>query len=341
MNIAVASADFATVTAHAGHARRFLVFEVESGAAPRNVARIELLDGMTIHEFSGEGPHPFDGLGAVIVGSAGEGFVRRGSFSERLIRSQEYGALEAADAIVVATAGGRAELTRAFPGLDARKITVIPNPVEIAHARTPVSRADLGVSDDAYLVLVACRLKRIKRLDLLIEAAERAHDEIPRLRLVIAGAGYARRRLVRMIRQRGLEDVVVLLGKRADVPDLMKMADVVALTSERESFGRALAEGASVGRPLVAFDAGGVADIVIDGQTGLLIPFGDVEGFAAALPRLARDTGLRDSLGAAGRRHAALFAPEIVTSAYIELFERLCANGSVAESAGVAAAVPA
>ena len=77
MNIAVASADFETVTAHAGHARRFLVFEVESGTAPRNVARIELPDGMTIHEFSGEGPHPFDGLGAVIVGGAGQGFVRR------------------------------------------------------------------------------------------------------------------------------------------------------------------------------------------------------------------------------------------------------------------------
>ena len=70
MNIAVASADFATVTAHGGHARRFLVFETESGATPRQVARIELPTGMAIHDFSGKGPHPLDKMGVIIVGSA-------------------------------------------------------------------------------------------------------------------------------------------------------------------------------------------------------------------------------------------------------------------------------
>lgn len=77
MRIAVASQNFRTVTGHAGMTRRFLVFEAEQGAAPREVDRIDLPLEMTIHSFSGQGPHPLDAVQTIIVGSAGPGFVTR------------------------------------------------------------------------------------------------------------------------------------------------------------------------------------------------------------------------------------------------------------------------
>ncbi|MBK5959458.1 nitrogen fixation protein [Rhodoplanes elegans] len=77
MRIAVASQNFRTVTGHAGKSRRFLVFEAERGARPREVARLDLLKEMSIHEFQCDGPHPLFAVDAVIAGSAGAGFVRR------------------------------------------------------------------------------------------------------------------------------------------------------------------------------------------------------------------------------------------------------------------------
>lgn len=77
MRIAVASQDFRTVTGHAGRTRRFLVFEARDGMAPREVDRIDLPPDMTIHDFAGGGAHPLDAMAAVIVGSAGPGFIRR------------------------------------------------------------------------------------------------------------------------------------------------------------------------------------------------------------------------------------------------------------------------
>ena len=77
MQIAVASNDYQTVTGHAGKAGRFLVFEIEGDAAPREVARLDLPRELTIHEFRCDGPHPLFQVKAVIAGSAGAGFVRR------------------------------------------------------------------------------------------------------------------------------------------------------------------------------------------------------------------------------------------------------------------------
>lgn len=77
MRIAVASQNFRTITGHAGKTRRFLIFEAAPGAVPQEVARLDLPREMSIHEFRGPGPHPLEAMQAVIVGSAGDGFVRR------------------------------------------------------------------------------------------------------------------------------------------------------------------------------------------------------------------------------------------------------------------------
>ena len=76
MRIAVTSRNFRTITPHAGMTRRFLVYEAERGGAPVEIDRLDLPKELAIHEYGDRGPHPLDGVDAVIAGSAGAGFIR-------------------------------------------------------------------------------------------------------------------------------------------------------------------------------------------------------------------------------------------------------------------------
>lgn len=103
MRIAVASQNFRTVTPHAGKPRRFLIFEVATGAPAREAGRLDLPKELSIHEFRGEGPHPLDEVEAVIAGSAGEGFVRR--MAARGIRAVATAETDPAEAAAALAAG--------------------------------------------------------------------------------------------------------------------------------------------------------------------------------------------------------------------------------------------
>jgi len=83
MRIAITSQDFKTVTSHAGKARRFLIFDVPPGAEPKEVDRLDLPRELSFHEFAG-GPHPVDGVDAILTAGAGGGFIRK--MAERGIR---------------------------------------------------------------------------------------------------------------------------------------------------------------------------------------------------------------------------------------------------------------
>jgi glycosyltransferase involved in cell wall biosynthesis len=88
---------------------------------------------------------------------------------------------------------------------------------------------------------------------------------------------------------------------RAELEPLLAGAAVVAVPSRREGFGLVAAEAMAHGKPVVASAVGGLLDLVVDGETGLLVPPGDVEALRAALERLLGDPELRRRLGAAGR----------------------------------------
>lgn len=77
MKIAVTSQNFRTVTGHGGKSRRFLIFDATRGSTPSEVARLDLPKELSFHEFHGDGPHPVDGVDAIITGSCGSGFARR------------------------------------------------------------------------------------------------------------------------------------------------------------------------------------------------------------------------------------------------------------------------
>ena len=131
------------------------------------------------------------------------------------------------------------------------------------------------------------------------------------------------------IRTLGLEERVRLLGSVADPTAMLGAFDVVVQASRSEGLPNALLEAAAAGRPIVATAAGGSGEIVLDGQTGLLVPIDDGDALASALLRLLGDTGLRESLGPAAReRVATTFGMGRFVAEFAALYQGLPERGA-------------
>ena len=126
------------------------------------------------------------------------------------------------------------------------------------------------------------------------------------VRLDIAGEGDDRERLAGLVRRLGLQDAVRLLGfvPEGETRQLLRRAWAVVLPSAKEGWGISNVEAAACGTPAVASDRPGLRDSVRDGETGLLVPYGDAAALAVALMRLAREPELVERLGAGARRFA-------------------------------------
>jgi glycosyltransferase involved in cell wall biosynthesis len=151
------------------------------------------------------------------------------------------------------------------------------------------------------LLLSVGRVSDEKRLDVLLEAFARIRPALPGARLVVVGDGPARERLA-------VQDhpQVSFLGeiRGRGLAELYAAADVFCFPSTTDTFGQVLLEAGASGLPTVSVDAGGGAELVADGITGLVVPPDDPAAFAAALLRLSASEPLRRNLGAAARERA-------------------------------------
>lgn len=193
-------------------------------------------------------------------------------------------------------------------------------------ASREVVRAALGAAPDTPCVLVAANLVPRKGVDVLL-AAVAALAPRARCALWIAGDGPERAALEADAARLGLGERVHFLGRRSDVPDLLEACDVFALPSRLEGLGVAALEAMARGRPVVASAVGGLAQIVVPEETGLLVPPGDAEALAAALERLLANPALARRLGAAGaKRVAEHFLAEQMVAAYEALYREILAE---------------
>jgi glycosyltransferase involved in cell wall biosynthesis len=194
----------------------------------------------------------------------------------------------------------------------ADRIRVIPHgirsPVEgLPPATRGEVRRELSVEEGQIAVLFVGRLDETKGiLDLLdafwrITRATRALGEGSDPILLVAGAGELAGPLRERIARDGLEGRVRMLGFRTDVGRLLMGADLFVLPARHEAFGIVLLEAMAAELPVVATRTGGIPEIVVDGQTGILVEPDNPEGLARALLELAGDAGKRQSLGRAGR----------------------------------------
>jgi glycosyltransferase involved in cell wall biosynthesis len=144
---------------------------------------------------------------------------------------------------------------------------------------------------------------------------------------VLVGGGPQHAEVAAAIRGTGLDGVVELAGDRDDVPALLAGADLFVLASRSEGFPMSVLEAMAAGLPVVASAVGGVAEAVVDGETGLLVAPGDVEALAGAIERLLADAQLRRAMGSAGRNRAAEhFDLARFRAAHLAVYERALAE---------------
>jgi glycosyltransferase involved in cell wall biosynthesis len=196
------------------------------------------------------------------------------------------------------------------------RIVVLPNPIAVPEVG---DREELRRSHrfEGPTLVFAGRLSVQKSLDVLLRAVA-ACDGVS---LVIAGDGPDRPRLDALAAELRLGGRVRFLGaqQRETVLGLLAAADAEVLSSGWENFPHSVIEGLAVGTPVIATGVGGVAEIVADGENGLLVPPGDPEAFAAAIRRFFADPELRERLRSAAPGSVARFAPQPVYERLEEL----------------------
>jgi len=174
---------------------------------------------------------------------------------------------------------------------------VVPDPQAVARMRCA-----FGVPAQGLLVGAVGRLHPQKGFANLLVAVARVRERLPAIRLLLVGDGALRRELVARAEALGLAEVVTFAGSRGDVPEILAALDLFVLPSLWEGLPNAVLEAMAAGLPVVATAAGGTPELVVDGETGLLVPPGDVTALEEAIERLLRDPGLRRKMGEAGRK---------------------------------------
>jgi sugar transferase (PEP-CTERM/EpsH1 system associated) len=170
-------------------------------------------------------------------------------------------------------------------------------------------------------VIAVARLSPEKDVANLIRAAAIGAQRDPDLLLEVAGDGPCRVALERMVEELGLEERVSFLGVVRDIPGLLARSAIFVLPSRSEGISLTLLEAMAVGLPVVATWVGGTPEVVLDGQTGLLVPPSDPTALADAILRLRRDDETARLMGAAGRRRVECeFGIRRMVADYLDLY---------------------
>lgn len=212
-------------------------------------------------------------------------------------------------------------------GIATERMSVICNGVE-SHRSNGIDgetvRRRLGFSPEHYVIGFAGRLAPQKRITDLIWAADILKVIRPNIRLVIAGDGPSRARLEQFAHDCHITDRVRFLGYRNDVAELLSALDVFWLGSAYEGMPNAVMEAMAAGLPVVATNIPGTNELVVDGETGYLVPVGDRAAFAQRTFTLMEDPELARRLGSAGRRRVAeQFSVERMVDQHARLYHEL------------------
>ena len=207
----------------------------------------------------------------------------------------------------IACAEPHGEYLAKHEGCPAERVCVIPNGVDVDRfsPREPDAsvRAELGLPAKGPVVGIVAALRPEKDHEKFLKVASLVRHSVPEASFLIVGDGDRRRELESTATKLGLGDSVVFAGTRSDIPEMLAMLDIFLLTSKMEANPVSIMEAMAMERAVVAFDVGSIHQTVLDRETGILVPPGDVQQMAAEVINLINHPEVRGALGRAAREH--------------------------------------
>lgn len=199
-------------------------------------------------------------------------------------------------------------------------IVTIPNGIDvkkynIAHA---VSRTELGCNDNAFLLVMVAGFRYQKDQDTIIRAIKHLPDNY---QLCLVGDGVRKEECKHLVKSLGVGDRVVFTGIRTDVPNVLKAADVVVMSSHYEGFGLAAVEGMAANKPVIASDVAGLGDVVRG--YGILFPHKDDKALTSIVKQLFNDKEYYKQVADKCYKRAWDFDIDKMVNGYIEVYEQL------------------
>jgi glycosyltransferase involved in cell wall biosynthesis len=212
------------------------------------------------------------------------------------------------------------------PWLDAERIEVIYNGIDIepfTQSSARNFRAEWNVKSDEPLLGFVGQLDERKGIRVLLAAFQRIKRELPQTRLVLVGQGPLREIITAEVKNQQWGEAVLLPGFLDDIAGVMQAIDILLLPSYWEGFGIVLIEAMAAGRPAISTDTSSMPEIIVDGQTGFVVPPGNAEALAERTIKLLRDSALREKFGQAARQRVAeKFTHERMIEEVENLFRR-------------------
>ena len=210
--------------------------------------------------------------------------------------------------------------------VDADRIEVIRSAVDTTRLGKPVDRdafrKEFGLPKDATIIGAAGQLIPRKGHRYLLQASADLRHKHPAIRLIIFGEGHLNNQLRAQAASLGLGEVVQFAGFREDLDDFMGAFDIFAHPALAEGLGVATLKAAAAGVPVIGFNAGGLPEAVVDGETGILVSPENVEELRAAIATLIDDDDLRHRMGAAGQqRMQSEFSIDTMADKHDEFYE--------------------
>ena len=232
-------------------------------------------------------------------------------------------AIERSDAVTTVSEYLKDETIRAF-GCGSCSLDVIPNFVDLA-TYTPVEHCahrEAFAPPGTKVLLHMSNFRSLKRVPEVVRIFARVREEVPAV-LVLVGDGPDRGNTEALVAELGLGDHVRFLGMLNVVVDVLQAADLFLLPSTTESFGLGALEAMACGVPVVASRVGGLPEVVVDGETGALLPPDDIEGMAQSAIALLSDHQRWCDARVAAAARARVFSTDRVVPLYEALYQRV------------------
>jgi len=182
-----------------------------------------------------------------------------------------------------------------YEKIPAKRITILPNGIklepfsQVNEKNRIIKRKELGIKEDEFAIGMIARLDPIKDHKSLILAFKKVYASHPNIKLFLAGKGPLYEDIKSLIEQLGLKDRVFLLGYYEDLYGLLSALDLYILSSHLESAPLGVMEAMAAGLPVIATNAGGTGEIILDGKDGFLVPPRDPDKMAEAIIKVLND----------------------------------------------------